>query len=465
MTEKFEALNPRELRAHPANSRRHPAHQIAALVRGFREFGFQGVVIVDEANTILAGHGRVQAAIEAGIPQVPAKRVLGWSETKKRAFVIADNQLALASEWDEEQLGRELRALMDAEDVELSALGFADQQLNELIAASSTATDGDQVAWSEADAVPETPAPAQTVSVLGDLWHCGDHRVLCGDSTSVAALQRLVGDDRLDLWITDPPYNVDYQGGTKDALQILNDSMDDARFRQFLAAAYRAADAVLKEGASFYIWHADGEQGFNFRAAARDVGWQIRQCIIWRKHSLVMGRQDYQWQHEPCLYGWKAGAAHRWYGGRKQTSVATIGALSPFVQLDERRWQVSVDGRILIVEGDAQVSDATPTVMKEAKPRRNGEHPTMKPVALFERQILNSTPVGALVGDSFGGSGTTLIASEITARRARVAELDPRYVDVIVRRWQEFTGQEARLDGDGDTFAAVGARRLEGAAS
>lgn len=460
MSDKIDSLDPRKLRAHPANSRRHPAHQVAALVRSFREFGFQGVVVVDESDTILAGHGRVQAAIEAGIERVPAKRVLGWSETKKRAFVIADNQLALASEWDEEQLARELRALMTADDVEMAALGFEDQRLNELIAASSTATDGDQVAWSDADAVPETPVPGQVVSLLGDLWRCGEHLVLCADSTAAASLQRLVGDDRLDLWITDPPYNVDYQGGTKEGLRILNDAMDDARFRQFLAAAYRAADGVMREGAAFYIWHADGEPSFTFRAAARDAGWQIRQCIIWRKHTLVMGRQDYHWQHEPCLYGWKGGAAHRWFGGRKQTSVASLGSASPFVQLDERRWQISVNGQMLIVDGDAQVSEATPSVINEAKPRRNGEHPTMKPVALFERQILNSTPLGALVGDSFGGSGTTLIACETTSRRARVIELDPRYVDVIVRRWQEFSGKAAILEGDGRSFDDVGGARL-----
>ncbi len=215
------------------------------------------------------------------------------------------------------------------------------------------------------------------------------------------------------LWITDPPYNVAYVGKTTEALKIQNDSMSDTAFRQFLVDAYKAADAAMKPGAVFYVWHADSE-GYNFRAAAQDAGWQVRQCLVWNKNSMVMGRQDYQWKHEPCLYGWKEGAAHHWGNDRAQTTV-----------LDFKR------------------------------PTRNGEHPTMKPVELFAYQIANSSRAGDLVLDSFGGSGTTMIACEQLGRRARLMELAPVYVDVIVRRWQQFTGKKATRENDGILFDDV----------
>ena len=209
-----------------------------------------------------------------------------------------------------------------------------------------------------------------------------------------------------DLWLTDPPYNVAYQGKTKDALTIQHDEMDDESFRRFLVSAYGAADSVLKEGAAFYIWHADSE-GFNFRGACRDVGWKVRECLIWSKNTFVLGRQDYQWQHEPCLYGWKDGAAHSWYSDRSQT-----------------------------------------TILEFDRPNRNAEHPTMKPVGLFQYLIGNSTKPGDIVLDSFGGSGTTLIACEQTGRSARIIELDPCYCDVIIERWQNLTGQRAVRESD-----------------
>lgn len=219
-----------------------------------------------------------------------------------------------------------------------------------------------------------------------------------------------MGDDRADLWLTDPPYNVAYTGKTKDSLTIQNDEMDDESFRRFLVSAYFAADSVLKEGAAFYIWHADSE-GFNFRGACRDIGWKVRECLIWVKNAFVMGRQDYQWKHEPCLYGWKEGASHNWYSDRSQS-----------------------------------------TVLEFARPSRNGEHPTMKPVELFRYLIGNSTRKGQVVLDSFGGSGTTLIACEDIGRKARLLELDPAYCDVIIERWQKFTGQKAIRESDSVCF-------------
>lgn len=271
--------------------------------------------------------------------------------------------------------------------------------------------DGGTEGQTDPDAVPE--AQEEPVSRLGDVWLLGRHRLMCGDSTDAGSVALLMNGSNADLLLTDPPYNVSYEGGTKDRLTILNDSMDDEKFRSFLADAFKAADTVMKNGAAFYIWHADSE-GYNFRGAVRDTGWMVRQCLIWVKNSMVLGRQDYQWKHEPCLYGWKDGAAHLWTSDRRQT-----------------------------------------TVLEFNKPNRNGEHPTMKPVELFEYQMLNSTNREAVVLDLFGGSGTTMIAAEKNGRSARLMELDPRYCDVIVRRWQDFTGQEATLEDGGRTFARV----------
>jgi site-specific DNA-methyltransferase (adenine-specific) len=233
---------------------------------------------------------------------------------------------------------------------------------------------------------------------------------MCGDSTSIDEMEKLTNKNLVDMWLTDPPYNVAYEGKTKDALKIQNDEMDDNSFRQFLRDAYTAADSVMKSGAVFYIWHADSE-GYNFRGAAVDAGWKVRQCLIWKKQTMVMGRQDYHWKHEPCLYGWKDGAGHLWAADRKQT-----------------------------------------TILEFDRPSRNAEHPTMKPVSLFEYQMLNNTKGGDIVLDSFGGSGTTMLAAEKNGRHAYLMELDPKYCDVIIRRWQDFTGKNAVHSETGKTF-------------
>ena len=233
---------------------------------------------------------------------------------------------------------------------------------------------------------------------------------MCGDSTSIDAVEKLMGGEKADLWLTDPPYNVAYEGKTKDALTIKNDSMSDKQFRQFLTDCYSAASANMKDGASFYIWHAELE-GYNFRGAAADNGWKVRQCLVWVKNTIVFGQQDYHWKHEPCLYGWKDGTAHNWYSDRKQS-----------------------------------------TVLEFNKPQRNDKHPTMKPVELFEYQMKNSSDIGDNVLDSFGGSGTTLIAAEKNNRRAYLMELDPKYCDVIINRWQTLTGKDAILESTGQKY-------------
>lgn len=425
----IEVLPIGEIVPNPNNSRLHSAAQIADIVKSIREFGWTNPLLVDETGMLLAGHGRLMAAKKAGLTEVPCVRKLGLTAAQKRAYVIADNQLGLGSEWDEKVLKMELQELM-AMDFDMGLLGFDGEELNEILAA----TYEDEAA--------------------GDVWLLDRHRLMCGDSTSCTDMARLAAGE-VDLWLTDPPYNVAYEGKTKDNLTIKNDDMGDEEFRKFLAAAYRAADSVMRPGAAFYIWHADSE-GFNFRAAARDAGWPVKQCLIWRKNSMVLGRQDYQWQHEPCLYGWKPGAAHSWYGGRKQTTVRDlVDQRLPLVQVDDGHWQLSVGGRVFLLAGAASVEEVTSSVINEAKPKTNDAHPTMKPVALFERQLLNSSKPGDVVLDSFGGSGTTLICCEKHMRNARIMELDERYCDVIVQRWQEFTGRRAFLEATGEAFEEV----------
>jgi site-specific DNA-methyltransferase (adenine-specific) len=402
--EKIEQVSIELLIPYANNARTHSDAQVAQIAASIREFGFTNPVLTSDDNTIIAGHGRVMAARKLGLTNIPVIRLSHLSETQRKAYILADNKLALNAGWDDNLLSIELADLKDLGfDTDLT--GFSADEIAALMPVEVTEGLTDE------DEVPE--APIDPVTKLGDVWLLGKHRVMCGDSTSVDDLAKLTQGILVDMWLTDPPYNVAYEGGTKEKLTIKNDSMGDDQFRQFLRDAYTAADTVMKQGAVFYIWHADLE-GYNFRGAAKDAGWKVRQCLIWKKSSMVLGRQDYQSKHEPCLYGWKDGAGHLWAADRKQT-----------------------------------------TIMEFDKPARNGEHPTMKPVALFEYQLLNNTKGGDIVLDSFGGSGTTLIAAEKNGRFARLMELDPKYCDVIVKRWQDFTGKQATLEATGETFSQL----------
>lgn len=385
------------------NARTHSEQQVLQIAASIKEFGFNSPVLVDGENGIIAGHGRVMAAKKLGLDEVPTIELKHLTKTQKKAYILADNRLALNSGWDNDLLALELGELSD-DGFDLSLLGFDDTELSLLDEPETTEGLTDE------DAVPDVPE--EPITKLGDVWMCGNHRVMCGDSTRIDDLEKLTDGCLVDMWLTDPPYNVSYEGGTKEKLTIQNDSMGNDDFRQFLRDSYVAADAVMKAGAVFYIWHADLE-GYNFRGAATDAGWKVRQCLIWKKSSLVMGRQDYHWQHEPCLYGWKEGASHLWSADRKQT-----------------------------------------TILEFNKPSRNGEHPTMKPVELFEYQMLNNTKGSDIVLDSFGGSGTTMIACEKHGRYARLMELDPKYCDVIVKRWQDFTGKQAILESTGEPYGS-----------
>ena len=397
-----------ELIPYARNSRTHSDAQVAQIAASIREWGWTMPILVDEDGNVIAGHGRIMAAQKLGIADVPCMTATGWSEAKRRAYVIADNKLALNAGWDDEMLRVEFGELRDL-DFDLSLTGFDDSEIDALFPTEIAQGLTDE------DAVPEVPE--QPVTVEGDVWLLGRHRLMCGDSTSIDAVERLCDGQLVDMWLTDPPYNVAYEGKTKDALTIKNDKMGDDSFRLFLRDSYIAADASMKAGAVFYIWHADSE-GYNFRGAAKDAGWTVRQCLIWKKQTMVMGRQDYHWKHEPCLYGWKDGAAHLWATDRKQT-----------------------------------------TILEFDRPSRNAEHPTMKPVELFEYQMLNNTKGSDLVLDSFAGSGTTAIACEKHGRNARLMELDPKYSDVIIKRWQDFTGQQATLEATGQTYDELKAER------
>ena len=386
------------------NSRTHSDEQVLQIASSIKEFGFINPVIVDGENGIIAGHGRVMAAKKLGLMDVPCVDASHLSEAQKKAYIIADNKLALNAGWDDDILRIELDMLTEL-DFDLSLTGFSDEELQAICQVEEIAPEYEDDADGEVIEPPPEPKTKE-----GDVWVLGKHRLMCGDSTSIDALEKLCNDHLVDMWLTDPPYNVAYEGKTKDALTIKNDSMGDDDFRQFLRDCYVAADAVMKPGAAFYIWHADLE-GYNFRGAAKDANWKVRQCLIWKKSTLVMGRQDYHWKHEPCLYGWKDGAGHLWASDRKQT-----------------------------------------TILEFDKPRRNGEHPTMKPVDLFEYCLLNNTKGGDIVLDSFGGSGTTMIACEKNGRVGYLMELDPKYCDVIINRWQTLTGKEAILENTGETY-------------
>lgn len=388
-TEKLELININKLIPHANNARTHSSDQIKKIQSSLREFGFINPVLIDKNCSIIAGHGRVEVARREGMTEIPCVLVEHLTEAQKRAYIIADNRLALDAEWDMEILKIELEELKEA-DFDILMTGFNGDEIDDIFVAELPGAVEDDY---------EIELPEEPKTHLGDTYALGRHRITCGDSTDPTVIERLMDGVRADLFLTDPPYNVDYEGGT--GLKIKNDKMEDDAFRQFLREAFTAADNVMKPGAVFYIWHADSE-GYNFRGACHDIGWLVRQCLIWNKNSLVMGRQDYHWKHEPCLYGWKDGAGHLWASDRKQT-----------------------------------------TILNFDRPSKSSEHPTMKPIKLFDYQIQNNTKGKDVVLDTFAGSGTTIIACEQNGRSARCCELDPKYCDVIVDRWEKLTGEKA----------------------
>ena len=369
-----------EIKPYEKNPRKNE-DSVKFVANSIKEFGFKVPIVIDADNVIVAGHTRWKAAKQLGLEKVPCIKADDLSPAKIKAFRLADNKVGEFSQWDMDLLGDELKDLGDVFD--MGDFGFFDPM-----------DDDDDFDPDKAAEDIENP-----VSQPGDLWFLGRHRLMCGDSCDEATINRLCGDNLIDLYLTDPPYNVAYKGGTEQKLTIENDNMDSASFLAFLTDAYAAADSVMKPGCAFYIWHASSEVGNFYQAMLNIPGWMPKQYLLWVKDSFTLGRQDYQWKHEPCWYGWKDGAAHYFVDDRKQS-----------------------------------------TILEFDKPKRNGEHPTMKPVELFEKLVENSSRPGENVLDSFGGSGTTMVACEKLGRKAFLCELSEKYADVIVKRYINLHG-------------------------
>ncbi|PZX03197.1 site-specific DNA-methyltransferase [Celeribacter halophilus] len=444
---KIERVKTSELIPYARNARTHPEWQVAQIAKSITEFGFVNPVLVRGDSTIIAGHGRLMAAGKLGLDTVPVIRLDHLTDEQCRALVIADNKIAENSGWDEDLLREELAALQ-ADAFDMDILGFSEDELDELLSGLEPDEEDDEPIGEE-DEVPETD-PIYT-SAPGHIWILGDHRVMCGDSTSRVDVSALCDGGEVDACWTDPPYNVNYEGS---AGKIQNDNMGDTDFRRFLVDAMACAYHVMRMGAPIYVAHADTE-GLNFRRAFVDAGFKLSGCLIWEKPSLVLGRSDYQWRHEPILYGWKPGAAHSWYGDRNKTTVFNQDGEKIRIMPDNSI-QIDMGDQVIVIEGEEMKMRTLDTsIIRHDKPAKNGDHPTMKPVSLVERMLENSTVPGDQVLDLFGGSGSTLIACHKGKRKARLMELDPKFCDVIVRRWQEYTGKAATLEGDGRTFDEI----------
>jgi DNA modification methylase len=405
------------LRPYERNPRTHSGAQVDQIAASMVEFGWTNPILIDENAGILAGHGRLLAARKLSLAEVPVIRFEHLSEAQKRAYLIADNQLTLNSAWDDALLAEELAWLRD-ERFDLDLVGFDASQLERLLALA----DGDTAPDDAEDEVPEPPA--DPVSKPGDLWVLGNHRLLCGDATVLTDVERVLGGQLADMCFTDSPYNVDYANSPKDKLRgkhrpILNDNLGSG-FEAFL---YDCCVNVLSVTKGAVYWCMSSSELHTLQKAFAAAGGHWSTFIVWAKHTFTLGRSDYQRQYEPILYGWDESSDHYWCGARDQ--------------------------------GDVWFFD---------KPAKNDLHPTMKPVALVERAIRNSSKTWDIVLDPFGGSGSTLIACEKTGRQARLIELDPKYVDTIILRWQEFSGGTATLDGDGRSYEEIAAER-EGVAA
>ena len=405
--DKLETLPVDSLVPYARNARTHSPEQVAAVARSIQRFGFTNPVLIDAEGGIVAGHGRVLAAKSLGVGSVPCLRV-GWlSEAEKRAYVLADNKLAELAGWDDELLAGELRALQ-ADDFDLSLTGFAQDELDDLLIDK---TEGK----TDPDVAP--PVQADAVTRLGDVWVLGRHRIMCGDSTDGGSVALLMDGAKARLMQTDPPYGIAYvqnaqskgQGGGH--ADIENDDLDGEKLQEFLEAVIRAALPSLNDDAAYYLWHPMLTQG-TFFAAAAAAGILVHRQIIWCKPSLVFGRGDYHWQHELCFYGWRQGHRPPFYGPRNQTTLWAVGR------------------------------------------ETSKDHPTAKPVALWLPPIQNHTKAGEAMYEPFSGSGSQIIAAEQTGRRCYSMELSPQYVDVAVRRWQQFTGLRAVRESDGMEFPA-----------
>ncbi len=389
------------------NAKQHSDAQVAQIAASIREFGWGAPILVDGSNNVIAGHGRLLAARKLGLSEVPVVPLTHLSDIQRKALILADNKIGENATWDNELLGLELAELKDA-GVDLELTGFSAEEWDMLI----NGDEPDNPGLTDEDAVPEVTE--NPISRPGDIWLLGEHKVLCGDATRAEDYKALLGDELMDMTFTDPPYNVNYANTAKDKMRgknrpILNDNLGE-NFHAFLQSACQNILGVTK--GAVYIAMSSSELD-TLQSAFRSAGGKWSTFIIWAKNTFTLGRSDYQRQYEPILYGWRDGTDHYWCGARDQGDV----------------WQIK-------------------------KPQKNDLHPTMKPVELVERAVRNSSKTQDIVLDPFGGSGSTLIACEKAGRRARLIELDPKYVDVIVRRWEQFTGKCSIRGSDGPTSLA-----------
>jgi DNA modification methylase len=393
---------------------RNPRKNDAVVDRmcsSIREFGFKIPVLARSDGEVVDGHLRIKAARKLRIEEIPVILCDEWSEQQVKAFRLMVNRSVNWASWDDELLALELQELSEA-DFDLSLSGFDDAEVTRLLAA------GDAVeGLTDEDSVPEIPETP--IARPGDLWELGVHKLLVGDATDVTAVHRLMAGDAADLVFTDPPYNVAYEGYTEEKLTIEGDRMAPEQFRCFLAATFANYRQIVKAGASLYVCHPSSSQR-EFQDAMEAAGFEIRCQVIWAKNTFAWGFGRYKFRHEPIFYAHVAGQSDPWYGDKSQS-----------------------------------------TLWEENKPAANRLHPTMKPVELVARALVNSSKSGDVVVDLFGGSGTTLIACERRGRTSRLMELDSRYADVIVRRWQEYTGKKATLEADGRTFEQIAIERRE----
>lgn len=402
-----------------ANNPRNNEQAVEAVANSIKEFGFKVPIVATIDGEIVNGHTRFKAAKFLKLKTVPVLIADDLTEEQIKAFRLADNKTGELADWDIELLYSELE---DLTGFDMTMFGFED------IDFSLDDFEEEKEEGEEADTDSEEKPKVE----YGDIYQLGRHRLMCGDSTSAEDMARLIDGAVIDLYVTDPPYNVAYQGGTDKAMTIMNDSMDDVSFRQFLRDAFAVANNHLKPGGAFYIWHADSE-GLNFRAAVKETGWLLKQSIIWVKNAIVLGRQDYQWKHEPRLYGWKDGASHYFVDNR---SLATV------IEEDEENLKEMTKSELISYIKTMQDTSPT-TVFYEDKPVRNDIHPTMKPLKLIARCVLNSSKKGEKILDSFNGGGSTLMVCERSERVCYAMELDPVYVERTIKRWEEETGLTA----------------------
>lgn len=414
----IELINIDDIIPYENNAKLHPKEQIEQIKKSILEFGNNDPIAIDKNNVIVEGHGRLLALKELGYKEVEVIKLGHLTDEQRKAYTLIHNKLTMNTDFDIEVLESELAAI--------NIIDMSDFDFDLNIEMEESIIEDDYDVEEKLEQIVESK------SKLGDIYQLGEHRLMCGDSTSLEDVKKLMSNNKADLLLTDPPYNVNISNS--EGMTIENDNMSDDNFKQFLNAAFENASASLKKGGAFYIWHGDSET-VNFRNACEDNELSVRQCLIWVKNGFNFGRQDYKWKHEPCLYGWKEGASHYFIDEFNNPTVIEDNLNIDLLKKEELKKLV-----------EELLSDRVPTtIIHEDKPLKNDKHPTMKPINLLSFQIKNSSKKEELVLDLFGGSGSTLIACEQLNRKCHMMEYDPKYVDVIIDRWETLTGEKAKL--------------------